>query len=162
MLLSCVYILIHCLSCIAHAQLSALALLHKCVSLYAWWDSEFMFLHILRCPGNWRSLRVAPHGPLMTWNWSVKSAITRVSSKWAGQARGSFPWSSRSALCQVGRAGASAEPRYPSLWLPYSGYFPWHISQRTHSLGKSLALNLFVYHNTSSVVQYCILFQCRK
>ena len=67
-------------------------------------------------------------------------------------------------------AGTSEELKSLSLWLPsFSDHFPSHIQEAVsalrvsemlhmhiNSLGKNLALNLFVYSNANSMLDYTV------
>ena len=78
-----------------------------------------------------------------------------IHREWAPTAQAPFHSFSQSVLLWVEQADISAEPRHLSLWLPsFSDHFPSHISGSynmlnlyINSLGKNLALNLFVYDN---------------
>ena len=87
-----------------------------------------------------------------------------IHREWTPTVRVPFHWSSRSVLLWVEQAGASAEPKSLSLWLPsFSDRSPSHIlgaisalrvlnmlDTHINSLGKNLAFNLFAYNDANS------------
>ena len=53
-----------------------------------------------------------------------------IHREWAPTVRVPFHWASQSVLLWVEQAGASAEPKSLSLWLPsFSDHFPSHVSR---------------------------------